>query len=370
MYMLHVVPGLEDLAVRELSRQLPSLDVAVTLAGFDDRDSLLLVHYRGSPAHLLTLRTVEDVFAVITDSHDLPSDQAAKHAIRAAIARAHDFDEALAATGNVRHIRPRNTTFRVIARKAGEHGYRRVDVRRATELGVLDRFPGWRLVEDNAAVEVWTSVIGVRLIAGLRMSDNTMRQRAYGRVNLRAALKPTVAHAMVALSDPQPDDTFLDPMCGTGTILIERAQSTRYHLLMGGDSDPQAVQATLDAVGPRYKPIDIRLWDARCLPLAARSVSQIVTNMPFGKQVGSRDENRHLYPALVSEWARVLCPGGRMVLLTGDFVVLARALKRHEALAVERRLPVVVRGYRATIVVVHDVTDPAHVAQLHAGPGG
>lgn len=257
-------------------------------------------------------------------------------------------------------MRPRRRgkpTFRVIARKAGEHAFRRVDLQRATELGIQDRFPTWRLVEDDAQIEVWVHLTDRELLASVRLSDTTMRQREYRRTSLPAALKPTIAAGMVMLSVPTADDVFLDPMCGAGTLLIERGEAGRYRRLLGGDSNPLAVQATRDNVGPRYQPIEIRHWDARSLPVEDNSVTTIVTNLPFGKQIGTVEQNRVLYPALLREWRRVLQAGGKLVLLTSERVLLRRTLEVYPEWTRVNHLPVIVRGQSAEISVLHDRRD-------------
>jgi 23S rRNA G2445 N2-methylase RlmL len=334
----------------EVGRRLPGVEITRTFERFDRRTSLVLFRYGGAPRDLLGLRTIEDAFALIAELRHLPSGQAGLRAVRAALGSGRALDRALALAFQVRPRRRGKTTFRVIARQAGAPGFRRVDLQRAAERGLLDRFPAWRLVEDEAQIEVWVSLVGSTLIAGLRLSDNTMRQRAYRRTNLPASLKPTVARAMVLLSNPQAEDVFLDPMCGSGTILIERAQAARYRLLWGGDIDPTAVQATRDNLGPRYQPIDIRQWDARHLPLQSGSVSALVTNLPFGKQIGTGEDNRSLYPALLAEWSRVLGERGRMVLLGAERRLLRRSIEK-QRLAVDRAIPVLVRGYPAVILV-------------------
>jgi 23S rRNA G2445 N2-methylase RlmL len=143
----------------------------------------------------------------------------------------------------------------------------------------------------------------------------------------------------------------LDPMCGAGTILIERAETGRYGKLLGGDLDPEAVAAAVTNVGPRYQPIELRQWDARALPLPDDSVSAVISNLPFGRQIASPAELRDLYPALLKEWARVLGQDGRMVLLTSATDLLRRALPR--ALRIVARISVLVRGYPAAIHLIH-----------------
>lgn len=54
------------------------------------------------------------------------------------------------------------------------------------------------------------------------------------------------------------------------------------------------------------------------LPLSDASVDKIMTDLPFGKQFGSLEENHRLYPSVLRELARVLRVGGLAVLLTSQ----------------------------------------------------
>src|SRR5438128_3351665 len=104
----------------------------------------------------------------------------------------------------------------------GEHGYRRADARKALAEGLAGKLPAsWRPAEENAAVEVWLTIHGATAVCGLRLSDRTMRHRTYKQDHLPASLRPTVAAAMVRLAEARPNQVFLDPMCGAGTILAE-----------------------------------------------------------------------------------------------------------------------------------------------------
>ncbi|HLJ68414.1 MAG TPA: hypothetical protein VKX16_13745, partial [Chloroflexota bacterium] len=285
-YLAQVVPGLEVVARDEMRQQLAELEVIDMLRRFDERTGLLLFQTGDPASQLLTLRTVEDVFAVLLDVA-VPSVRPALHRVHSLLAASGAWERALAAAREARPGKGGRMTFRVIARMAGEHGFRRVDLQRAVESGIQERFPAWRPVGEAARVEVWAHLVRGRLVAALRLSDSTLRHRSYYRATLPAALKPTIAAAMVFLSEPRPDDVFLDPMCGSGTIVVERAQAGRYTLLLAGDSDAAALAAARENVGRRYKPIRIERWDARHLPVDAGSVTTLVGNLPFGKRIGS-----------------------------------------------------------------------------------
>jgi 23S rRNA G2445 N2-methylase RlmL len=348
-YLLHVVPGLEDLALEEVREAFESVATRRVLRAFDERTSVLAVDANAAPADLLDLGLIEDAFASLVEADGLPTDRSGLAAARTRVVAA-DLDRALALHRRVWPHRKRTTTFRVVARKGGHHAFRRVDLQRAVEAGVAERYPGWRLVEDDADLEIWCQLVDSTLVVGLRLSDETLRQRDYKAASLPASLKPTVARAMVRLSRPEPDDVVLDPVCGAGTLLIERALEERYALLLGGDIDGEAVGAASANVGRRYQPLLLARWDARRLPLPDGSVSRVLANLPFGRQIGTPEGARALYPALLGEVGRVLKPGGLAVVLTPERRLLERSLGA--ALVHRREVPVVVRGYRAAINVL------------------
>jgi 23S rRNA G2445 N2-methylase RlmL len=213
----------------------------------------------------------------------------------------------------------------------GEHGYRRVDARKALADGLAGVFPqSWKAAEENAAVEVWLTIHGDQAVCGLRLSDRTMRQRGYKVEHLPASLRPSVAAAMVRLAGSGPDMTVLDPMCGAGTILAEHAELSRQRggrvTLWGGDLDRNALRAAAANL-KRFRPDVLAHWDARRLPLPDASADRIVCNPPFGRQLGKPEEIGPLYREAIREWDRVLKPGGRAVLLVEDPEPLLDAIR-------------------------------------------
>lgn len=350
-YLLHCVPGLERVVEEEMRTAGLPFEVERVFQRVDERTSLLALRTTATPRDMLALRTVEDLFAPAGEVTGIVPARSGLRVLRAALEREGRLDEGVARACEVRPGRGK-PTYRVVARVSGKHAFRRVDMQRVVESVLAARLPGWRLVEDDARIELWAQLVGDRFLLGARLSDATMRHRTYLRASRPAALKPTVAAAMVALSEPRPEDVVLDPMCGSATILIERAHAGRYALLLGGDIDPAAVAAARENVGPRYRPIELSQWDARRLPLDGASVDVVLCNLPFGRQIGTPEGNRALYPALLDEWVRVMRPHGRMVLLSGDRALLASVLRGRPLLREERHLSVVLRGVPATLIVL------------------
>lgn len=313
----------------------------------------MTIFFAPQPDALRLVRTVEDLFALVAYRHGLASESRALDAARAAARDTPYLDAALRArVGLLPGSRAgRRLRFRVVARMSGQHEFRRVDLERAVERGVSDRHDHtWRLEQEQADVEFWATMIADELFLGMRLSDERMRHRGYKVAHRPGSLRPSVAAALGWLSQPGPDDIVLDPLCGVGTILIERAHLGRYRELIGGDSDREAIEAARTNIGPRYKPIELRLWDAAVLPLGDASVTRIITNLPWGIKYSSHAQNRRLYPRLFAEFRRVLSRDGLMVLLSGEFGLMREMIARQN-LAVEQTLRVSILGARAAVYV-------------------
>lgn len=65
--------------------------------------------------------------------------------------------------------------------------------------------------------------------------------------------------------------------------------------------------------------VDVAQWDATRLPLRSQCVDVVVSDLPFGKRLGRKADNRVLYYHSLVELARVTkLKTGRAVLLTTD----------------------------------------------------
>jgi hypothetical protein len=329
LYALQTLPGLATLAWREAEDVLAGGDAGgprlVGIKAIPGRDDMVLLDHRGGPRRLLGLRTSEDVFAVCARAYRVAPDERGLRQIHAAVRASEHTVPALDTLRRVTGRSLRGGTFRVIARSVGKQKFMRRDVGRAVADAVRDGWPGgWRPVDEGADVEVWATLVEQELVCAVRLSDASMRQRDKVR-HLPASLRPALAAAMVTLTDPAPDDVFVDPMAGAGTILLERAAVGPFAELHGGDINGEALAAMQENLrGVRGRIVTSR-WDARRLPLEDGSVDKVAVNMPFGKQVGDEARLPELYREVLAEIARVLRSGGRLVALVGDARILENA---------------------------------------------
>jgi 23S rRNA G2445 N2-methylase RlmL len=348
-YAASVLPGLEEIAEDEIKSMLPGARPVDQTRGWT------VFTHAGDANALLRLRTTEDVFVLLYRTDKLPPNRS--KAIPLLMHRARDsyhWEQAMTSLYQTR--RPvKRVTFRVIAQMSGKLGFRRHEVGDAVITGIAARWPRWKPVSEDAHVEVWAVVNGSWAAIGLRLSSRRMRHRAYKTDHRPASLRPSLAAAMVRVSKPRAGDRFCDPMCGAGTILAERALQGPFAELIGGDIDRDALQAAaanlmhVPAIGRQQV---LHLWDACSLPFRSHSLDAIVSNLPFGVQLGSHADNVTLYTHFFDETVRCLRPGGRAVLLSGEKALVRDLLRATPTLWREREVLVGVLGQAARIYVL------------------
>ncbi len=370
LYLLQTIPGLAEMAWAEAETALTKGDRRphlVDTKAVPGRDDLLLIDYDGSPRPLLNLRMSEDAFVIAARGFRIVPDERGLRQIHAAVRTS---ELTALALGIWRQIAGRHTgtiPFRVIARTVGKHRFMRRELGRAVADAIRDSWPGqWRYVEDGGEIEIWATLIEDDLTVGIRLSDASMRQRGKLK-HLPASLRPALAAAMVHLSDPDPDDIFVDPMAGAGTILAERAAAGPYAEIHGGDISGEAVaamQANLRTVKGRFH---TSRWDARRLPFEDGEVDKVVVNLPFGKQISDEVVIHDLYREFLAEVARVMRPDGRLVMLAGSINAVERArIAAARSLRPGPRHRVIVLGHPAMLLEYTRQSGPVHPLSRYA----
>lgn len=175
----------------------------------------------------------------------------------------------------------------------------------------------------------------------LRISPRPLNTRQWRVCNLEGALNATVAHAMALMTDPQPFDVFLNLACGSGTLLVERLACAPVKRAIGCDTSPEALacaRENIEAANLTNK-VELQPWDACNLPLKDASVDALCADMPFGHLVGSHQDNVTLYPAVLTEAARVTRPGALFSLITHEIKLMEELLANStewQAVSVQR----------------------------------
>lgn len=186
---------------------------------------------------------------------------------------------------------------------------------------------GLRIHRTLPDVEVWflERSEGVGFV-GLRLS----RRAATEKELQRGELKPELASILCLLSEPDKNDVFLDPFAGSGAIPLERAQEGPSRQILAGDADREAVRALRRRAAQAKAKIVVEEMDATSLRgLADGAVDKIVTDPPWGLfDAQDAPALAGLYARMLSEFERVLSPGGLAVILMGQKELFESAISQ------------------------------------------
>lgn len=300
------VPGIEDIVIQELLERFPTINPRPKPFGGLGR---VLAEFSSPPdvEDLLKLRSIHHILLHLTifpvDEH-LDSLVAIYDAL-------YQLDLRL-----LFHDLP---PFRITSERAGTHSYTSIDVQRWAGQAIVDRYAA-PVDLRNPLVNIEVDVLEKRCFVGVRLTKTSLHRRGYRVFEHPAALRPTLAYAMVRIADPLPGSTLLDPMCGGGTIPIEAALVYRNRLrILGFDLSPDfivgAIQNARKANVAQY--IDFRVVDVRRLPQSLQQpIHRVVTNPPYGIRSGGWKRVPRLYAALTRSLSRVLSSDGRAVIIT------------------------------------------------------
>ncbi|XP_039267978.1 tRNA (guanine(6)-N(2))-methyltransferase THUMP3-like [Styela clava] len=209
--------------------------------------------------------------------------------------------------------------------------------------GEIQDITDWQVDLSNYNLEIMLCLGESSLEVAVALTLQSLHRRNithFGATTLRA----TTAYCMLRMCNIQTGELVVDPMCGSGAIPVEGALEwpNSYHI--GGDNTSSATERCscnlqfinenpdfVDGHHEKDKRMNLRAdtiqWDVTCLPLKTNSIDVVVSDLPFGKRVGSKVDNRKLYPALLKELARVtICDSGRACLLTQDKRTIKRSI--------------------------------------------
>uniref|UniRef100_A0A1A7XCD2 THUMP domain containing 3 n=1 Tax=Iconisemion striatum TaxID=60296 RepID=A0A1A7XCD2_9TELE len=229
--------------------------------------------------------------------------------------------------------------FRVTCNRAGDkHSFSSNEAARDFG-GAVQEFFQWKADMTKFDIEVLLNIHNVEVVIGIALTEESLHRRNISHFG-PTTLRSTLCYGMLRLCKPQVSDVILDPMCGTGAIPLEGAIEFNSSFYVAGDNNDMAVNRTVNNVFHIQKrradkgsssglPINTVQWDVCNLPIRTSSVDIIITDMPFGKRMGSRKKNWDLYPSCLREMARVCRPGsGKAVLLTQDKKCFAKAISQ------------------------------------------
>lgn len=300
--MVTTVPGLEDLLREEVSKFLPG--VGTTRKG-------RVIYESSSPLGadelfrlVAGLALAEKVYVVLSE------------------ARARNLEDVkkavLSSLDDIKHLLGPAISFAVDAEREGRHPFSSVDIARVvgSAIQTIERPPSVSL--DDPDVVLHAELIGdeFRLAVDLTPFIN-LRDRGYRVYIHPSSLNPVVARALCRLAGIKEDDAFVDPMCGSGTIVIEGLLEAPEARGFGFDVKREHVAGACANAKAAGVYAEFGVADVRTLPnLLREGVDAIVTNPPYGIRERAVGGLRKVYESLFRAALSILEEGGRLVLVS------------------------------------------------------
>jgi tRNA (guanine6-N2)-methyltransferase len=300
-YEIEVIPGLEDSVEDEL-RTRPYRKAQIIGR---PREGRVAVRFEGAPARLNLLKSAVAVHQILTFSVPRP---------RGLLGHEH-LTRLSDALQQVIGLYPKGTfiSFHLSAAGAESTVYRRLGQEIASRLSLeFSQGPA------QLQMAIYPTSDRQEWHVSIRLSPVPLSTRSWRRCNLPGALNATIAHAMVRLAAPGPDDRFLNVCCGSGTLLVERLDLMPTKLAIGIDLSSDALECAevnVQASGHTPKVLLARA-DATQLQFHSGSIDTVVTDLPYGQLVGSDANLETLYVGVIAEATRVIAPGGHLVAIT------------------------------------------------------
>jgi tRNA (guanine6-N2)-methyltransferase len=327
-----VAEGLEAIAHEELEQRFGS-KVKVR---HDSKPGLLRFSFLDDLHRLLEVKTIQAIYVVRHFEVPRPKALLGDEHFRALLGQI----EAVRKIGTF-------TTFHLNAAGSDSSVMKRIKEEVAIKTGLEDApDEGDLLIRVRRAETGWEVLV--------RISPRPLATRAWRVCNREGALNATVAHAMVLLTRPQSNDVFLNLMCGSGTLLIERLAAEVAYEAVGYDHDEMALNCARQNVEASGYGAYIKLnrGDVRSLPIEDRSVDAICADLPFGHLSGSHEGNVELYPEILREAGRVAKPDGRFVLITHEVRLIEGLLAESSEWTAEQVIRVALGGLYPRIFVL------------------
>ena len=244
----------------------------------------------------------------------------------------------------------------------------------------IEEIAGSALINDPSHYEIEVRVIQDRAAEAkatwyLKFSCAPDHRFDYRKEAIPASIHPANAAMIMQLAKPYLEKEtghirrILDPCCGSGTLLIERAKmADEDSELVGLDIESRAVRAAKANMAEAFKKegpdkekpsggwhierTDLARWS---LPEGERPFDEIYANLPFGIRVGDHGKNEALYEALAKKISEWLAPDGTAALYTMEGHLLEQKLKASAGLAVCKQVRLYAGGLSPRLYIVKKI---------------
>lgn len=326
--------GFADVVKKTIKEQLPSIKVKQLL------DGLIIYQTDYSLSKINNIRFFNNSFLLLNQIK-YPKNSRIEQIVKIL------FNKSQLENFNQIRLVTKSRTFRVIISKENQL----ISISPATITRFekrLSRTFHLKPNRSNPDLEFWFLIRreGIGLF-GLRIT-HTGRKKVYKRA--KGELRKELAHLLCLISEPNKNDVFLDPFCGSGAIPLERIKSFPFKQVLMGDKNIKLVKK-LKRKLRKYKRIKINYWDALSLEtLSDSSIDKIVTDPPWGFYQAKKLNLGSFYTKMLSEFCRILKFDGLAVILIGERESFEKSLENYKnCFEFRQKYDTLVSGKKASV---------------------
>jgi tRNA G10 N-methylase Trm11 len=201
----------------------------------------------------------------------------------------------------------------------------------------LDEISGGNLKNSPSSYEVEIRIIEKNNLCKVFIKLYTLKDNrfSYREKDVPASINPvTAAIVMKSIAKwLKPNAKVIDPFCGAGTMLIERAKVKECGRLTGVDIFNSAITAA--TTNSKLANVKVQLISRDVLEYSTIEVfDEMISNMPFESKAGVRDFSTKLYSEFVNKIPSLIRPGGMAFLYTVEKNLLKQNLIGNQNLEV------------------------------------
>lgn len=197
---------------------------------------------------------------------------------------------------------------------------------------LISKFPKIKIVSknkgkiifqtENYSISEFRAIHSALLIENDRNSIQHNLYRRNWRVEfIPAGINPALAYILCQVASLNKDDILLDPFCGGSTILITALLYFNINKAFASDVSGRAIDVSekcFQAAGITKNRFVLFRSNISMIKLKPKSITKVITNMPFGIRSGDHEKNIKLYNIFNLKLRSILTDNGIIILLTQE----------------------------------------------------
>ncbi|HEX3811899.1 MAG TPA: methyltransferase domain-containing protein [Mycobacteriales bacterium] len=311
---LTFLPGLRESVTEEVRAVLPGVRKVRAVPGREDAVLCSVTDLRP----VLSLRTVVAPFLALSFEVPRPKSlSSGEHFPR--------IVDSIAQAKQLNRADPLRT-FRIEAAGSDSPVFRRLADQLAAATGLVPV-----TTDGDCVIRFRRSVEGTGWDVLVRLTKRPLSTRTWRSQGHPAAVNATIAAAMVRLTEPAATDRVANPMCGSGTLLIERLLAGPAAAAVGVDVDPAALDACAGNLASAGLTDRVRLCRGDITDAGWEEggpFDVLLADPPWGDKTGRHETNEALHESLLRRASEVGTDNARMVVLTHEIAIMQRCLRR------------------------------------------